>query len=120
MLPPLVLLDITLEIYHHIGFRLLGIPRVPRWDYIRIDRHRLTYLTPAQKVFCAYCGYANGLLPYAAKIAAETEKYWCAIMHQVSDDDSFVIPAHHESFLKYGDKETYENEISRAIEKSKK
>jgi len=116
MLVPLVFLDILLEIYHQITFRLLRIPRVPRWDYIRVDRHKLSYLTPAQKVFCAYCGYANGLLPYAAKIAAESERYWCAIMHDTSDNDSFVVPEHHKDFLPYGDKEAYLNEIKKAKE----
>lgn len=114
MLPSLVILDVSLEIYHQVGFRLLGIPRVRRWDYIRVDRHKLSYLTPSQKVFCAYCGYANGLLPYAAKIAAETEKYWCAIMHQVNENDTFMVPAHHRNFLTYGDKESYDKKIQRA------
>jgi len=114
MLGPLVALDVTLEIYHQITFRLLGIPRVPRWDYIRVDRHRLSYLTLAQKVFCAYCGYANGLLPYAAKIAAETEKYWCAIMHKTAEGDTFIVPAHHKDFLEYDDREGYQAEIHRA------
>lgn len=114
MIVPLVFLDVCIEIYHHTAFRLLGIPRVRRWDYIRIDRHKLSYLTPAQKVFCAYCGYANGLLPYAAKIAAETEKYWCAIMHRTRPGDSFKSPPHHETFLAYGDRESYERAIQRA------
>lgn len=116
MLIPLVLLDIFLEIYHQTAFRLLRIPLVPRWDYIRVDRHKLSYLTPAQKVFCAYCGYANGLLPYAARIAAETEKYWCAIMHEQHDKDTFLVPAHHKDFLPYGDRERFEKEMERARE----
>ncbi|QSH39111.1 hypothetical protein JXR01_02255 [Candidatus Kaiserbacteria bacterium] len=120
MFLPLIILDVFLEIYHQISFRLLKIPRVPRWDYIRIDRHKLSYLTPAQKVFCAYCGYANGLLPYAAKIAAESEKYWCAIMHKKNENDSFIIPDHHKDFIEHGDKETYEAEIERAKSEAKK
>ena len=115
MIVPLVILDITIEIYHHVSFRLLNIPRVPRWDYIRIDRHKLSYLTPAQKVFCAYCGYANGLLPYAAQIAAESENYWCAVMHEKrGDTDTFNVPPHHKNFLQYGDKDGYEDTITRA------
>lgn len=114
MLPPLLVLDVFLEIYHRISFPLLGIPLVPRWDYIRIDRHKLSYLTPAQKIFCAYCGYANGLLPYAAKIAAESERYWCAIMHKTNENDSFIVPPHHKDFIPYGDKDTYEKEVENA------
>jgi len=114
MIPPLLALDVFLEVYHQIGFRILKLERVPRWNYIRIDRHKLSYLTPAQKIFCIYCGYANGLLPYAAKIAAESEAYWCAIMHKTSDSDTFIVPEHHKNFLKYGDKDTYDSEIARA------
>ena len=115
MIVPLVFLDICIEVYHQTAFRLLRIPRVPRWDYIRIDRHKLSYLTPAQKVFCAYCGYANGLLPYAAKIAAESERYWCAVMHEKhGGNDTFVAPAHHKKFLAYGDSKGYEETLKRA------
>lgn len=111
---PLVILDVFLEVYHQVGFRLLRIPRVNRWEYIRIDRHKLSYLTPLQKIACAYCGYANGLLPYATQIAAETEKYWCAIMHESKTDDQFRAPTHHKDFLAYGDEMTYKNELARA------
>ena len=120
MIIPLVVFDVFLEVYHHTTFRLLRIPRVPRWDYIRIDRHKLAYLTPAQKVFCAYCGYANGLLPYASRIAAESEKYWCGIMHKTTQDDSFIVPEHHADFLPYGDKEAYEETIERAKREAQK
>ncbi|MBL4644312.1 MAG: hypothetical protein JKX80_00410 [Candidatus Pacebacteria bacterium] len=117
---PLVFLDVILEIYHQISFRLLKIPRIPRWNYIRVDRHKLSYLTPAQKVFCAYCGYANGLLLYAAEIAAESEKYWCAIMHKTNKDDSFIAPLYHRDFIAYGDKDAYDKEVTRAKEEAKK
>jgi hypothetical protein len=85
MIIPLVFLDICLEIYHNICFRLYGLKMVNRKEYIFIDRHKLSKLTPVQKLYCVYCGYGNGLLPYAAKIASETEKYWCAIKHESSD-----------------------------------
>ena len=111
---PLVIFDVCLELYHHTSFRLLGIPLVPRWDYIRIDRHKLSYLTPPQKVFCAYCGYANGLLPYAVKIASESERYWCGIMHKTQKQDSFVVPDHHKNFLAHGDSEAYQRMIEEA------
>ena len=114
MLIPLLILDVCLEIYHQISFRLLRIPRVPRWNYIRVDHHKLRYLTPAQKIFCVYCGYANGLLPYAAKIAAESERYWCGIMHKTKENDSFIVPSHHKNFLPYGDETSYNTEVQRA------
>ncbi len=114
MIVPLVVLDACLELYHQVTFRLLDIPRVPRWDYIRVDRHKLSYLTPSQRFFCAYCGYANGLLRYAARIAAESETYWCAIMHKTTPGDSFKVPEHHANFLPYGDEAAYKAARERA------
>lgn len=103
---PLVLLDICLEIYHHMAFSLYGTPIVPRREYIKIDRQRLTYLGFLDKIWCAYCGYANGLLAYGVKIAGETEKYWCGIKH--APDSNFHEPAHHKDFLPYGDAVAYQ------------
>lgn len=114
VLVPIVILDAFVELHHQVGFRLLGIKRVKRSDYVRIDRHRLSYLTPAQKVFCMYCGYANGLLHYASHIAAETEAYWCGVMHEQKPQESFNHPSHHKYFIAYGDKEAYQREIERA------
>ncbi|MCK5320351.1 hypothetical protein KAJ61_03105 [Candidatus Parcubacteria bacterium] len=100
---PLVFFDITLEIYHNICFRLYGISLVKRSKYIKIDRHKLRYLNWIDKINCAYCGYANGLVNYARTIAAETEKYWCGIKHK--NDNNFIEPKHHKDFLDYGDEE---------------
>jgi len=105
MIIPLVLFDICLEIYHQICFRLYKIPIVRRSQYIKIDRHKLKYLTRWEKLNCAYCGYANGLMHYASVIAGETEKYWCGIKHQ--KDPNFIPPEHHKDFLEYGDEESY-------------
>ena len=105
MIIPLVLFDICLEIYHQICFRLYKIPIIKRSSYIKIDRHKLKYLTTWEKLNCAYCGYANGLMHYASIIAGETEKYWCGIKHQ--KDPNFIPPEHHKDFLEYGDKDSY-------------
>lgn len=104
MIIPLVFLDICLEVYHHFCFPLYGIPVVPRRRYIRIDRHRLQYLTGVSKLNCLYCGYGNGLLHYASVIAAMTELYWCPIQHKVGED--FSAPRHHHRFAKYGEVES--------------
>jgi hypothetical protein len=101
VLLPLVLLDLVMELYHRICFPLYGLPYVERKNYIRIDRHKLQYLLWYDKLNCAYCGYANGLLHYASTIAARTEAYWCGIQHQQPPD--FVPPAHHAKFWAYGD-----------------
>lgn len=103
MIVPIVIFDFFLEIYHHICFQLYGLPLIKRKHYIRIDRHKLQYLSFLDKIFCAYCGYANGLMHYATIIAGETEKYWCAIKHKKGD--GFKEPAHHKDFPEYGDEE---------------
>jgi hypothetical protein len=99
------LLDAWVEIYHRITFPIYGIPYIKRKNYIKIDRHKLKYLNPMQKLNCVYCGYANGVLQYISKIIAETETYWCAIQHE--KNEQFLPPDHHEEFIKYGDKRSY-------------
>lgn len=102
MLIPLVFLDIFLEIYHRICFPLYGIPYVARSHYIRItDRAKLPYLSWYEKINCAYCGYANGLLHYASVIAGKTESYWCAIAHL--EARGYVATEHEKFFARYGD-----------------
>lgn len=103
---PLALMDVTLEIYHRVCFPLYGLPLVRRASYVKMDRHRLAYLGFWDKFSCLYCGYANGLLRYAAEISAQTEKYWCGIQH--GKDPLFVRPEYQEAFIGYGDKAAYE------------
>ena len=108
VLPSLILLDIFIELYQNICFRLYKIKLIKRGDYIRIDRQKLKYLSLFEKFGCSYCGYANGLLQYASAIANRTEKYWCGIKHKKSgEDDTFKEPPHHKDFLEYGDEEGY-------------
>ena len=109
MIFPLVFLDIFIEAYKQICFRLYGIELIRRKDYIRIDRHKLNYLNFIQKINCVYCSYANGLLNYSAAIAGETEKYWCGIKHKKYN--GFVVPKHHKNFLKYGDKKSFKRKF---------
>ena len=101
MIIPLVFLDLCLELYHRLVFPVIGIPMVPRRDYIKMDRHRLPYLPPILKLACAYCAYANGLIQYTARIAGDTERYFCPIKHQASA--GFHVPPHHDTFVAYGD-----------------
>ena len=79
---PLLLLDIMVEIYHHVCFPLYGIRLVPRKKYFFYDREDLPKLSWIEKVNCRYCAYANGLAAYFVAIAGETEAYWCAIKHK--------------------------------------
>lgn len=104
MILPFVLLDIFVTIYQHICFRVYGIERVRRGDFIRIDRQHLAYLNGLQKLNCMYCGYGNGLIGYVQEIAGRTEAYWCPIKHAAR------IGAHHAyyaQFVDYGDAEGF-------------
>ena len=81
MIIPFVALDIFLFVYQSICFPLYRIPKVRRANYVIIDRHHLGYLNVIEKLNCAYCGYADGLLAYARQILSRTEMYWCPIKH---------------------------------------
>lgn len=107
LIVPFLVIDIWVEIYHRVCFTAYRIPYVSRSKYIRIDRHKLAYLNPFEKLNCMYCGYINGLVHYVSVIAGETEKYWCGIRHKA--DPEFIEPAHHRDFLPYGDEEAFRN-----------
>ena len=89
--------DFCVEIFHRFSFPFYQIPYIKRNIYIRIDRHKLSYLNPLQKMYCVYCGYSSGVLQYWIKIFAETEKYWCGIKHKEGND--FVPQDHHSEFI---------------------
>lgn len=108
---PIVITDIWAEIYHRTCFPLYGFPYVQRKNYIRIDRHKLKYLSFFQKIYCVYCGYGNGVIHYWGKIAGETERYWCGVQHRKGD--GFVAPAHHGDFSEYGDEGDFREKYSR-------
>ena len=109
MILPLVLLDICIESYRQICFRLYSVELIRRKDYIKFDRHKLSYLNFIEKLNCMYCSYANGLLNYSVAIAGETEKYWCGIKHKKYN--GFKEPGHHKDFLKYGDKRAFKGKF---------
>ncbi len=101
---PIALLDLSVTIYQQICFRVYGIDRVKRGDYIVIDRHHLAYLNALEKLNCVYCGYGNGVIAYAREIAGRTERFWCPIKHASRVADPHP---HFEKFLEYGDAEAY-------------
>jgi hypothetical protein len=111
MIVPLVILDIAFEIYHRVCFPLYKIPLVKRSKYIKIDRYKLSYLRPEEKMYCMYCGYGNGLIYYVWTIMGRTERYWCGIKHK--RDDDFNEPPHHESFLEYGDEKSFNSFVEK-------
>ncbi|MGB5834666.1 MAG: hypothetical protein WBG92_22130 [Thiohalocapsa sp.] len=104
MLVPMLLLDVSLTIYQHLCFRIYGIPRVRRRDYLIIDRHQLAYLNAIERVNCVYCGYSNQLIEYAREVAGRTEQYWCPIKHARRSLDPRARTAR---FADYGDAEGY-------------
>jgi hypothetical protein len=104
MIVPFAVLDLFVTIYQAVCFPVYGIPKVRRSDYLVFDRHHLAYLNALEKLNCAYCSYANGLIGYVREIAGRTEQYWCPIKHARR-----VIGAHarYATFEDFGDADGY-------------
>lgn len=106
--PIIIILDILIEFYHQTCFPLYGIEKVKRRDYIQIiDRNKLSYLNPLEKLGCMYCGYVNGFIAYFQEIAARTEKYWCGIMHENKPGFNFQPHQRKQNFSKFKDEEDF-------------
>jgi len=108
MIFPLLLLDAFVFLYQLICFPVYGIPKVRRSDYLIFDHQDLAYLNLLEKINCAYCSYANGLISYIKEIVARTEQYWCPIKHARR-----ILQAHsrYSRFTDYGDGDAYHNEL---------
>jgi len=108
LIVPLVLLDLFVILYQTACFPVYGIPKVPRRDYIVIDRQHLAYLNGLQKLNCIYCGYANGLIGWVREVASRTEAYWCPIKH------SRRVAAPHlryPDFIDFGDEKQFQERV---------
>lgn len=105
---PMLIFDIGVTLYQMICFRLYGIPRVKRSQYIIYDHQHLAYLNSFEKLNCLYCSYAGGLINYAREIASRTEQYWCPIKHAHK-----LVDTHHRyaDFLDYGNAENYQKNL---------
>lgn len=110
LIVPFVLLDVSIMIYQAICFPVYGIPKVRRTDYFAFDRAHLAYLNAVEKLNCAYCTYANGVIAYVREVASRTEEYWCPIKHAKR-----VIGTHarYAGFEDYGDADGYRGELGR-------
>ena len=97
---PLLILDLAVSMYQLIIFPVYGIAKVPRDDFIAVDRHHLSYLNGIEKLNCAFCGYANGLLAYSREIAGRSEEYWCPIKHARNTKEQH---RRYYNFAEYGD-----------------
>jgi hypothetical protein len=115
MIIPLVLLDLGLTIYQTVCFPVYKIKKVPRADFIVVDRHYLQYLNLLERFNCAYCGYANGLFAYAREIGARTENYWCPIKHarRIRQEHS-----HYAGFEEYGDADGFRARMKKLSEQN--
>ncbi len=105
---PLLLLDLFVSIYQAACFPIYGIAKIKRADYFVFDRHHLAYLNAVEKLNCAYCSYANGLVAYVREIASRTEQYWCPIKHArrvISTHQRYAL------FEDYGDAEHYQRRL---------
>jgi len=107
---PAVFMDLVVSVYQAICFRVYGIPKVKRNNYIIIDRQSLNYLNPIEKLNCVYCGYFNGLIAYVQQIAARTEQYWCPIKHARK---LATMHSRYHKFLEYGDSQEYQKSLSK-------
>lgn len=107
---PFLLLDLFVTVYQAVCFPICGIPKIKRADYLVFDRHHLGYLNAVEKLNCAYCSYANGLIAYTREIAARTEQYWCPIKHArrvIGTHARYVL------FDDYGDAEGYQEHLAK-------
>ena len=111
---PFVLLDVFVTVYQHICFRIYGIPRVRRRDYVVVDRHRLRYLNIVERMNCFYCGYGNGVIAYVQEVGAHTEQYWCPIKHARALRQTHST---YHTFADYGDADGYLSELNNIREK---
>lgn len=104
---PLLLLDAFITLYQAICFPVYRIEKVKRADYIIFDRAFLPYLNLIEKINCAYCSYANGILSYAREIASRTEQYWCPIKHAKKATQAH---SRYFNFVDYGDADKFRQE----------
>jgi hypothetical protein len=107
---PILFVDIAVTVFQFICFPIYGMKKVPRSDFIAIDRHHLSYLNVVEKINCVYCGYGNGVAGYFREVAARTEEYWCPIKHarRIKSPHS-----KYQNFAEYGDADGYRAKINK-------
>jgi len=104
MIIPLLLVDLAVSFYQFSCFPIYKIARVKRSDYLVFDRQHLAYLNVFEKIHCAYCAYANGLMAYVQEVLARTELYFCPIKHA---HKLLATHRHYHRFMAYGDARNY-------------
>jgi hypothetical protein len=104
LIVPLVFLDLSVSIYQAVCFSAYGIAKVRRGDYLVFDRRHLSYLNALEKLNCAYCSYANGIIAFVREVAGRTEQHWCPIKHARR---ILSVHPHYGEFVDYGDADAY-------------
>ena len=108
LIVPFVILDLFVMLYQAVCFPVYGIARVPRRDFIVIDRQQLGYLNGLQKLNCIYCGYANGVIGWVREVASRTEAYWCPIKHASRISEPHL---RYPGFADFGDEAVFEERL---------
>jgi hypothetical protein len=109
MIFPLVLMDVTTQLYQAICFPLYGIALVDRSRYVFCSR-RAAGLRWIDRFNCWYCAYANGSASFVRAVLAETEKYWCPIRHLPKP--GFESLTHHKTFVRNGDVSALQKQVT--------
>jgi len=81
VLLPLLLLDLAVGVYQVLCFARYGIGRVGRREHLACDGPRRACRNPIEKIHCACCSNANGLMACARELVGRTEPYGCPIQH---------------------------------------
>lgn len=105
---PFVIVDFFVTLYQAVCFPVYGIAKVPRRDFIVIDRQQLGYLNGLQKLNCVYCGYVNGLIGWVREVASRTEAYWCPIKHARRVSEPHL---RYPEFADFGDESLFEKRL---------
>jgi len=111
---PFALLDLSVSIYQAVCFPAYGIEKVRRSDYMIFDRRYLAYLNAMEKLNCAYCSYANGVIAYVREVAGRTEQHWCPIKHARR---AISAHPHYTGFVDYGDAKAYREHLAQFTKK---
>jgi hypothetical protein len=107
---PIALVDLWVMAYQAICFPIYKIPKVRRREHLVFDRHHLAYLNVIEKINCAYCSYANGVIAFVREVAARSEVYWCPIKHA----RRLLGPhPHYQGFADFGDAEAFRGKLAR-------
>jgi len=106
LIVPIVLLDAVATLYQQVCFPIYRMHKIPRSHYMQIKRVGLESLNIVDRLNCYYCSYANGVLRYVQKIAAETERMWCPIRQL--QKKNYTEPRHHADFATAGSKDVLE------------